>query len=114
MKKLTVMLAVFSLASSAAFAETYVVPPSTSTAASVPVISDAAMEQCVKLYNEAKWLGEALSSSQVNKYDQSSVNSYNARVEQHSAMTEKFNYECAGKQSASAYKAAQKLSQQGQ
>lgn len=114
MKKLVVMFSAFTFCSSVAFAENYVVPPSSSTASSVPVISDAAMESCVKLYNEAKWLADELTQTQVNEYSSASVAAYNAKVEQHSAMTNEFNFGCAGKQSESAYKAAQKLNQQGQ
>ena len=59
MKKALTYSAVFSISllfTSASFAKEYVAPPSSSTHGSVPVISDAAMEKCVKIYNEAKWL----------------------------------------------------------
>lgn len=111
MKNLTALFAVLAFTSPAAFAATYEVPPSSSTSSSVPVISDAAMEQCVKLYNETKWLAESLSASGVNTYDQTSVNAYNAKVQKHSDMIRSFNANCAGKQSRSAYEAAQKLNQ---
>ncbi len=94
------------------FAASYEVPPSDRTSASVPVISDAAMEQCVKLYNEAKWLDQELESTSVNQYDAAAVDAYNEKVSTHSSMTNRFNANCAGKQSASAYRAAQKLNQQ--
>lgn len=90
----------------------YEIPPSTTTSANVPYISDAAMEQCVKLYNEAKWLAETIQKSTVDQYSQASVDSYNAKVSQHSEMIDYFNNNCAGKQSESAYRAAQKLNQQ--
>ncbi len=93
-------------------AETYEVPPSSSTNSHVPYISDAAMEQCVELYNKAKWLGNEIGSIQVDSYSQTSVNNYNKKVAQHSQMTNAFNKDCAGKQSESAYKAAQKLNSQ--
>jgi len=96
---------------SSSIAGTYEVPPSDSTSASVSVISDEAMEQCVKIYNEAKWLAQELNNTRINEYDAASVNTYNAKVQNHSLMTKKFNANCAGKQSASAYKAAQKLNQ---
>ncbi|SHN93072.1 hypothetical protein BHECKSOX_2103 [Bathymodiolus heckerae thiotrophic gill symbiont] len=67
------------------------------------------MEQCIILYNEAKWLGKEINSIQVNSYSQSSVNNYNNKVEQHTQMTSAFNKDCAGTQSESAYRAAQKL-----
>ena len=93
-------------------AETYVVPPTSSTNSSVPVISDAAMEECVKLYNEAKWLGNKINSIAVNTYSQESVGNYNKKIQSHSKMTDTFNRDCAGKQSRSAYEAAKKLNKQ--
>ncbi len=96
-------------ASSLIYARTYEVPPTSSTRGSVPVISDEKMEECVKLYNKAKWLGEEINSMYVNQYDSSSVTNYNNKVRKHSSMIRKFNAECAGKQSYSAWKAAQKL-----
>lgn len=87
----------------------YTSPPTSSTRGHVPVISDAKMEECVKLYNESKWLGDKLSSQYVNTYDSEEVNKYNRNVEKHSMMIKKFNNECAGKQSRSACEAAQKL-----
>ena len=90
-------------------AQTYQIPPSRSTYSQVPYISDAAMEECVKLYNDAKWVGDEINRMDVNSYSQSSVNNYNKKVASHSQMTASFNNECAGKQSESAYKAARKL-----
>ncbi|MDF1868399.1 MAG: hypothetical protein P1U70_26485 [Saprospiraceae bacterium] len=100
-------LIIFSLNIEAA--ETYVVPPTSSTHSSVPVISDVAMERCVKNYNEAKWLSEKIDTMAVNNYSQSAVNNYNEKVRLHSQMTSIFNRDCAGKQSRSAYEAAKKL-----
>ena len=91
------------------YAKTYEVPPTSSTRGSVPVISDIEMEECVKLYNKAKWMGEEINSMYVNQYDGNSVNNYNNKVRKHSSMIRRFNVECAGKQSYSAWKAAQKL-----
>lgn len=90
-------------------AKTYEPPPSISTSSHVPYISDLAMEQCVKLYNEAKWLGNEINTMQVNNYNKVSVDNYNRQVNQHSSMINSFNENCAGKRSESAYKAAQKL-----
>ena len=90
-------------------AETYEIPPSDRTGSNVPYISDEAMEQCVRIYNESKWLGEEIRTIQVDRYSQSSVDSYNGKVSQHSQMINIFNQDCAGKQSESAYKAAQRL-----
>ena len=87
---------------------TYEVPPSI-TGSYAPVISDSAMEQCVKLYNKAKWLMDEIDQIQVNQYSQSSVDNYNSKVTRHSRMIGSFNQDCAGKQSESAYRAAQKL-----
>jgi hypothetical protein len=95
--------------SSLIYARTYEVPPTSSTRGSVPVISDEKMEECVKLYNDAKWLSNEINSMYVNQYDSNSVNNYNNKVRKHSSMIRKFNAECAGKQSYSAWKAAQKL-----
>lgn len=93
-------------------AREYKVPPSSTTSSHVPWIPDAEMEQCIKLYNEANWLAEELESTYVDRYNQESVNSYNAKVNTHSRMIGDFNSNCAGKQSESAYKAAQKLNQE--
>ena len=90
----------------------YEAPPSSSTRGHVPWIPDSQMEQCVKLYNEAKWLGEEIDSTVVNQYSHASVDNYNLKVEHHSKMIDSFNQYCAGKQSESAYKAAQKLNSQ--
>ena len=94
------------------YATVYIAPPSSSTSGHVPYISDAAMEQCVKLYNEAKWLGEEINRSYVDQYSQASVDTYNSKVSHHSLMINGFNRDCAGKQSESAYRTAQKLNQQ--
>lgn len=112
LKSLFVLLLFPSAMTTIALAQVYEVPPSTTTRTHVPVISDYAMEQCVKLYNEAKWLNQSIERMYVDQYSQSSVNSYNSAVERHSRMISQFNQECAGKQSKSAYEAAQKLNQQ--
>jgi len=91
------------------FAVQYQTPPSSSASGSGSVISDAAMEECVKLYNKAKWLMEDIDRTQVDSYNQSSVNSYNKKVNRHGSMIKSFNRDCAGKQSYSAHKAAQRL-----
>ena len=106
--KYIVFLAVFT-ASSTLTAQSYVIPPASTTRNHVPVISDEKMEQCVKLYNESKWLFEKINRTRVDSYSQQSVNNYNAMVNKHSGMTNKFNSECAGKQSRSACEAARKL-----
>ncbi|QFR42873.1 hypothetical protein [Sulfurimonas xiamenensis] len=93
-------------------AREYVAPPTSSTRGSVPVISDEAMEKCVKIYNEAEWLGEKLNNTYVNQYDSAAVNNYNQKVNEHSRMINYFNQNCAGKQSYSAWKATQKLNGQ--
>ena len=97
--------------SSIVFGAKYEVPPTSSTSANVPYISDAAMEQCVKIYNEAKWLGEDIDRTVVNQYNQTSINTYNSKIDKHSRTIDYFNKYCAGKQSESAYRAAQKLNQ---
>ncbi len=90
-------------------ARQYEIPPSHTTSSFVPVISDEAMEACVKLYNEAEWLFKEISNTSVDNYSQNSVNNYNTKVNKHSNMNNRFNSECAGKQSESACKAAKKL-----
>ncbi len=97
------------LGTQSASAKTYEVPPSSSTSTHVPYISDQAMEACVKLYNEGEWLGDEIRSTQVDSYSRTSVDAYNNKVNRHSNMINAFNRDCAGKQSESAYKAAQKL-----
>ena len=98
-----------SLGASTVLSAPYKIPPSNSTMMHVPYISDEAMEQCVKLYNQAKWLADEIDTTQVDSYSRSSVNNYNGKINRHSQMTGTFNKDCAGKQSESAYKAAQKL-----
>lgn len=111
-------LVVFSLFTSYAlnnaFAREYVTPPTSRTSANVPWIPDDQMEYCVKIYNEAGWLEEEISSTYVDRYNQYSVNAYNEKVNRHSNMINYFNAHCAGKQSESAYKAAQKLNKEQQ
>ncbi len=104
-------LVLVSIFSQNIIAEIYEVPPSRSTSSSVPWISDKKMEYCVKIYNEAKWLKNEMDGTQVNNYSQTSVDSYNNKVHNHTEMINYFNNNCAGKQSESAYKAAQKLNQ---
>ncbi len=91
------------------FAKQYEVPPSHATSSHVPVISDEAMEVCVKLYNETEWLFKEINNMPVDSYSQTSVNNYNKKVNDVSNMQNRFNSECAGKQSESACKAAKKL-----
>ena len=85
------------------------VPPSSSTSSHVPRISDEAMEKCVILYNKIEWLEGEIDTTHVNRYSQESVDTYNAKIDQFSMMVNIFNSDCAGKQSESAYRAAQKL-----
>ncbi len=108
----TAVIAAMILSTQVAVAKVYEVPPSSSTSSSVPVISDHAMEQCVILYNDAKDLKREMTSMYVDSYSQTSVNTYNNKVNRHSQMTNQFNRDCAGKQSESAYKAAQKLNRE--
>lgn len=90
----------------------YVVPPTSSTRGYVPVISDEMEQQCVEIYNQAKWLGDSLQNTYVDQYSIASVNSYNQQVAQHLQMIDWFNQNCAGKQSYSACKAAMELNRQ--
>ena len=115
MRKTTYMTAIFLamiFGTQGVSAKVYEVPPSSTTSSSVPWISDQAMEACVILYNEGKWLNEQINQIQVDRYSQSSVNTYNNKVNQHSQMINKFNRNCAGKQSRSSYEAAQKLNRE--
>lgn len=100
---------IFTFSTQSIFANTYEVPPSSTTTGSVPWISDMAMEQCVIFYNEAEWLSDEIGRTQVDRYSQTAVDNYNTKVDRESLMTNIFNRDCAGKQSESAYKAAQKL-----
>ncbi len=102
-----IFLSVVAIAS--ALSQTYEVPPSSSTRSHVPYISDIAMEQCVISYNKSKWLANDIENSYVDQYSQSSVNAHNQKITTHSNMIEYFNKNCAGKQSESAYRAAQEL-----
>lgn len=90
----------------------FVAPPTSTTTSHVPTISDEAMEECVKIYNEAKWIGEKIDTTVVDNYSQDSVSAYNKMVTQHQQRQNKFNAQCAGKRSYSACKAAQKLNQE--
>jgi hypothetical protein len=93
-------------------ARIYEVPPSGSTGKSVPVISDKEMEECVKLYNNTNWLIEELDNTQVDQYSGAEVDAYNEKVSAVSEMNADFNKHCAGKQSKSAYDAAEKLNRE--
>ena len=61
--------------------------------------------------NEAKWLANEIrrTKDQVDIYSEASVNEYNNKIARHTNMTEYFNRNCSGKQSESAYRAAQEL-----
>lgn len=87
----------------------YIAPPTSSTRGYVPVISDAQMQQCVEIYNQAKWLGNSLRNTYVDQYSNTSVNAYNQQVARHSQMIDWFNQNCAGKQSRSACETAIEL-----
>lgn len=89
-------------------AQQYVAPPTTSSG-SGGVISDAEMEKCVRIYNEAIWLKEKLEKTNLDRTSSAAVNVYNEKVREFTNMTNYFNNNCAGKQSYSAWKAAQKL-----
>jgi hypothetical protein len=110
-KTLVTLGALIAVLSQNALADKYEIPPSSSSSYA-DVISDKAMERCVKLYNEAKWLSDDIDTLQVDSYSQSSVNAYNKKINKHSEMIRWFNQNCAGKQSESAYRAAQKLNNQ--
>lgn len=107
--KTYLMMSLLILVAQSSNAQRYEIPPTASTGSGVPIISDHAMEQCVILYNHAKWLGEEMNRTHVNNYDSASVDSYNNKVQQHGQMTDRFNRDCAGKQSRSAAEAAKKL-----
>ena len=115
MKKITyftIVVSAMTFGMQSISAQVYEVPPSSTVRGSVPWISDHAMEKCVILYNEAKNLKLTMDGMYVDRYSQSSVSAYNSQVNQHSTMIQKFNSDCAGKQSESAYKAAQKLNRE--
>lgn len=107
-----ILLLTFMCISSNTFSRDYEIPPTSITSANVPWIPDAEMELCVKKYNEAKWLAEEIDRTEVNQYSQASIDAYNSKITRHSQMTDYFNKHCAGKQSESAYRAAQKLNRQ--
>ncbi|MCR1837211.1 hypothetical protein E5343_06220 [Rodentibacter caecimuris] len=107
-KKLIFLTACFFTANAIAN-QHYTAPPTSSTSGYVPVISDKQMEQCVEIYNQAKWLGDSLRTTRVDQYSSASVNSYNQQVTKHSKMINWFNQNCAGKQSHSACKATMEL-----
>jgi hypothetical protein len=67
----------------------------------------------LKLYNDAKWLLEEIDANEVDQYDEASVNAYNDKVSRHISMADAFNSDCAGKQSESAWRAAQELNNGG-
>lgn len=91
---------------------TYEVPLSSNSAASnIPNISDADMERCVEIYNEAKRLKEELDNAQVNLSLPASVDAYNSKASLYSQMSGHFNSNCAGKQSESADRVTKKLNQ---
>ena len=106
--KLLLIILTLSIGLTRGFSQNYEVPP-TESGSNAIVISDAAMEQCVKLYNETKWLEEEIDRTVVDQYSSYSVNAYNDKVNKANMMSQMFNRDCAGRQSYSAWKAAQKL-----
>ncbi len=117
MKKINYLLIIFvvvTLGTQGLLAQVYEVPPSAATSSSVPAISDKAMERCVILHNDAKRLKSEIDGMYVDNYSQISVNNYNRKVNRHSQMIRAFNNNCAGKQSESAKRAAEKLNQSNQ
>lgn len=109
MLKQTLSLSLLFTFSSLSIAQNYVLPPSSSTRGHVPVVSDELMEQCVEVYNQAKWLEEKINQMVVDQYSNESVSQYNVNVDKHHTLTNWFNNNCAGKQSYSACKATQEL-----
>ncbi len=101
------ILLILSISFTQMFSQKYEVPPD--IRGNGIVISDAAMEECVKLYNETKWLNEEIDRTVVDQYNSYSVNEYNDKVNKANMMSKRFNRDCAGRQSQSAYEAAQKL-----
>ena len=101
------VLFVLSITLTQMFSQNYEVPPE--VRGNGIGISDAAMEECVKLYNETKWLNEEIDRTVVDQYNSYSVNSYNAKVNKANMMNQMFNRDCAGRQSQSADEAAEKL-----
>ena len=61
------------------------------------------------IYNKAKWLNKEIHEINVNRYNQSSIDVYNTKVNRHSFFIDYFNKNCAGKQSESAARAAREL-----
>ena len=108
-KNIIFVISLFFTSLASAESRLYETSPSSSTSAHVPYISDEAMKHCIVLYNEAKWLREELERLVVDQYSQQSVNSYNEKVGQHTKKLAYFNNNCAGEQSESAYREAQKL-----
>ena len=90
----------------------YKVPPSYISSSSGGVISDEEMEQCVILYNQMLQLEDELNRTVVNPYSEYSVNYYNDKVRQHSSYVNRFNAQCADKQSRSACEQANKLNRE--
>ncbi len=105
----SVSIAMSAVSAASAQEQEYEVPPSDSTSSGAPYISDEAMKECVRIYNEAKWLADEIDGGEVDQYSEVSVNAHNDKVARHTSMTEAFNRDCAGKQSESAYRAAQEL-----
>lgn len=64
----------------------YEIPPSAQTYGNAPVISDAMMQECVKIYNKALAIERALNSTFVNQYSSEEVNLYNQNVRMHSQL----------------------------
>jgi len=57
----------------------YEIPPSAQTYGNAPVISDAMMQECIKIYNKALAIERALNSTFANRYSSDEVNLYNKR-----------------------------------
>lgn len=110
MKKIVCCI-VLAFSCNAVMAE-YKVPPSYISSSSGGVISDEEMEQCVILYNQMLQLENELQHTIVNPYSEHSVNYYNNKVHLHSSYVNRFNAQCADKQSRSACEQANKLNRE--
>ena len=93
--KVSLIILMLSVSLTQMFSQNYEVPPEVT--GNGIVISDAAMEECVKLYNEIKWLNEEIDRTVVDQYSSYSVNAYNNKVNDSNMMSQRYNRDCAKK-----------------
>lgn len=94
--KLLLIILTLSIGLIQVFSQEYEMPPTVKGRYGT-MISPAEMEECIKLYNEIKWLNEEIDRTVVDQYSSYSVNAYNNKVNDSNMMSQRYNRDCAKK-----------------